>query len=155
MTNYIRIIIFIALTSLTTSLMAQKSLTLYSEILGNGYDIASLNIDYRFDSREIGWGVRLGYALGGSADVIAMGNFLIGPNKHKLELGAGLMNFSSGIDDGLFVDNVNKGIKPTANISYRYHAENGLMFKAGWTPILVSGSSSLITWGGLGLGWRF
>lgn len=137
-------------------LNAQKQQTIYVEGLGNGFAAASLNYDFRFAENDLGFGVRVGYAYGSVSNYLAMGNYLLGSKKHKLEIGIGLVHFAKRLNDDFFFRDIQPGIKPTANLSYRLHVNPGIMFKIGWTPILDSPINGILTiLPGLGLGWRF
>lgn len=137
-----------------STVQAQKKTTVYAEFLGNGYAWGTLNLDYRIGENDQGFGVRVGYSFGESANVLGMINYLIGSSKSKIEVGAGLLNFSDRDKLQLISSDIAAGIKPTFNISYRYHGDKGLVFKVGWTPFIIDNPEVLYTWVGVGIGWK-
>jgi len=133
---------------------SQKRTTVYAEFLGNGFALATANVDYRIGGNDKGFGIRGGYSYGESANILGMVNYLFGANKHKLEVGAGVLNFYDRDNLSLLSGDISKGVKPTVNISYRCHGNNGLMLKVGWTPFIIDNPEILYTWLGIGVGWR-
>lgn len=155
MIKYLQIILFLSsFLFLSHNVKAQKRATVYAEAYGNGYALSIINIDYRIGENDKGLGVRAGYAFGETCDFLGMVNYLIGPKNHKIELGLGVLNFASRDELALISSDISEGIKPTANISYRYNANNGFMFKVGWTPFIIDKNEKLLTWGGIGIGWK-
>ena len=154
MAHLIRLFLLSLLLLMAMNSHAQKSFSVYGELLGNGLN-ASVNIDYRLNSNKNGIGVRLGYALGSDINLIGMVNYLIGSEKHKLEVGAGVMNISRMLNDNILIENISKGLKLTGSVVYRYHADSGFLFRIGWTPIVADNSETLRFWLGTSVGWRF
>jgi len=153
--DYFRILLFItSFLLINLHVVAQKQTTIYAEFLGNGYAWGTVNMDYRIGKKDSGLGVRAGFSFGESADFLGMLNYLIGAKKHKIELGVGILNFSDRDKLQLISSDISKGIKPTGNISYRYHANNGLMLKIGWTPFKIDPNEKLYRWAGVGVGWK-
>ncbi len=130
---------------------SQKRHSVYLEGLGNAYLAASINYELRLMDPAEGPGIRIGFDLGGSLAAPILANYIIGSEKHKLEIGAGATLF---IDQVSQSGNVAEGPQPTGVIAYRYHGPSGFLLRAGWTPILMDRGSA-VGWGGVSIGWQF
>jgi hypothetical protein len=137
------------------SLVCRNSI--YVELLGHG-GLYSVNYDYRLGDKI---SLRVGISIWSmSMDMIIfqlndvkfrsfpiMVNYLIGERSHRLELGVGLMPtyISTGPGTFFYIINSNPSGHETilpviATVGYRYQPEKGgIIFRAGATPILVSG----------------
>jgi hypothetical protein len=87
-----------------------------------------------------------------------VGNFLLGGQNHKLELGAGITMFRfSGDASNSFGGSASAtGMMPagTAVIGYRYvPADGGFTFRAGFTPLVFKDFWQ--PWGGMSFGYLF
>lgn len=159
----------------------KRSNAIFLEGLGNGL-FYSLNYDTRFKkgSRD-GWGIRAGAgvisgSLVDSADnkkgkvtftsIPLLLTFLKGKRRSALELGIGSTfiftklkgsgnDTFEGVDGEVIRKLINKGsIAITAAAGYRYTSlNNGIIFRAGITPYIFSGSFSMLF--GVSLGYHF
>lgn len=149
----------------TEALQAKKgySRAFFLELFGNGA-LYSVNFDSRFKKgRRDGLGYRfgLGYftytdTISGLKQTIRLSaipfdiNYLLGKKKNALELGVGATLFSSRLNGeryntnnpdviGLEAFNIqSNGFIGFINIAYRYRTlNNGFMFKASFSPIIV------------------
>ena len=144
----------------------------YLELLGNGglFSINYERIVVENFALRLGFGAFESGTLFGEGDnsivtVPILGNFLIGKNKSKFEVGAGFLfgrkKFTSTLNSN---DNTTSSIMDlTGVIGYRYQPSTaGFMFRVGLTPFyaLKGGddaypSSGLFLSGGLSLGYSF
>jgi len=146
---------FFSLNCVVSTLYAQENKSVYTELLGNGFIIASVNYDQRLSNATDGVGFRIGVSVAdvgsGSFNFPVMINYLIGEDKHQLELGAGmllltkLISFNSGDDLS--------GVAYTGSVMYRLNFNSGLVFRIGYTPVIDK--SSYPVWFGSSLGFRF
>lgn len=136
--------------------------SLYLELLGNG-GLYSVNYDRLFTEN---FGGRIGFMYISSLDFIIVSaedfvlfpvllNYFVG-NRHKLELGAGVI-FVSVKSVGAFGFKSNSGgsnIVGTAVIGYRYqNPDGGFLFRIGFTPMI--NSEGIEPWGGISFGFSF
>lgn len=136
--------------------------SIYLEALGNGI-LYSVNYDRLFTENV---GGRIGIMYLSSFDIIftseenvllvpIMVNYFTG-NKHKLELGAGIV-YAHADNIGIFgigSGEGGSGIASTATIGYRYQNPNGgFLFRVGFTPFL--GKDGFEASGGISLGYSF
>ena len=150
----------------------------FLELFGNGA-LYSVNFDSRFKKgRRDGMGYRfgLGYfaftdTISGRKQTIRLSaipfdiNYLLGKKKNALELGVGATLFSLKLNGeryntnnsdfiGLEAFNIqSNGLIGFVNIAYRYRTlDNGFMFKASFSPIIVPVFFPLI---GISVGYHF
>jgi len=119
----------------------------FVEFLGKGF--LSLNLDYRInDTYAISIGVA-GIEEGTSPNV--MGYYFTGKS-HRLEIGGGISgNFKDRGFSNIFVHGV---------IGYRYQKKKGILFRAGFTPMVVfpctdESKTAVIPWAGISIGYSF
>ncbi len=125
----------------------KPSISPFVELLGKGF--ISLNLDYR---RKENYAVSIGVA--GIEDGISpnvMAYYLPG-KRHRIEIAGGI---SANFSDGSVVNTIVHGV-----IGYRYQKKKGLLFRAGFTPMLVipytdSGKYAFIPWAGISFGYSF
>lgn len=141
-----------------TSPTSQNSV--YLELLGNGL-LYSLNYD-RLITESIGLRVGVSYQKPNSEEIVTvpiMIQYLTGSGNSKLELGIGVClvsqpdrsSFSFLDDDKEFEGS---GALGTATIGYRYQrADEGLVFRAGFTPLF--GSIGFWPLAGISIGYGF
>ena len=136
----------------------QSKHTVYFEALGNGL-IYSINYDYGFSDDVVGWGLRLGVGYTPFSDsnfltIPCMVNYVIGKERHFLEIGAGAVFFTG---DAHFLGDYSydDSFGATMNISYRFQpSQGGLFFKGGVAPVL-SDEISTALWPQVALGISF
>jgi hypothetical protein len=153
--------------------------TVYLGAFGGGL-LFSANYEFRFRADQLGWGIHAGIGGGpgykvarlyytddagtlkeeGSTSPLALTipfgvNYLIGRKGHRVEFGVGATYMNA--DAAIFDEETTKHTwMLTATVAYRYYFRNGLMLRAGITPVLsVSGSGSPIPWPDGGIGIRF
>ena len=154
--------IFIVLFLSNFFIFAQKAQVIYVEGLGfrQGYTI---NYDRRTREGETdGLGFRVGVGIRPSDKVLEIPilvNYIRG-EKHALEMGLGILTTRvTTLTQRRIVTT------PTINVIYRFQAENGLNFRAGWSPIfykdvvlsnLPLNASNRLFWftPGISLGWK-
>jgi hypothetical protein len=156
-------LMFISFFTFNQNLIAQtKPNSIYFEALGNG-GLYSVNYDRLFTDN---FGIRAGIMYLSKVDIIfaaaedllifpATLNFFVG-EKHKLELGAGLVfaSVSNTSSFGFKSDSGGSNIVGTATIGYRYQKpDGGFLFRIGFTPLF--GSGGFEPWGGISLGFSF
>lgn len=119
----------------------------FIELGGKGW--LSLNVDFRIkESFAISAGIA-GIEEGIAPNVMG---YFFGGKRHRLETGGGLsVNFKDGAIYNLYIHGI---------IGYRYQKKRGLLFRAGFTPVLVipltdEGNYAVIPWLGLSLGYCF
>ncbi|HRZ49974.1 MAG TPA: hypothetical protein P5338_11340 [Bacteroidales bacterium] len=119
----------------------------FIELLGKGF--FSLNVDFRRkESHSFSIGVA-GIEEGWSPNVMY---YHFSGKRHRFEAGGGL---SGNFQDGSAVNMVVHGV-----VGYRYQKKKGLLFRAGFTPMLIvpfSAESKIafIPWAGVSLGYCF
>lgn len=153
--------------------------TVYLGALGGGL-LFSANYEFRFRTDQLGWGIHAGIGAGpgyrmarlyytdsagtlkeeGTRNPLELTipfgvNYLIGRKGHRVEFGVGA-TYMNG-DAAVFDEKTTKHTwMITTTIAYRYYFRNGLMLRAGITPILsVSGSGAPVPWPDAGIGMRF
>jgi hypothetical protein len=126
----------------------------YFELLGNGL-LYSINYDHRFTDVI---SVRAGMMVMGVVASPVTVNALLGGGSHRLELGAGALLLSAPgelaeeTEDEELEDL--RAVTATATVGYRFQPERGgLVFRAGFTPILVNGAG--LPWFGMSVGYAF
>jgi hypothetical protein len=146
----------------TTLLSAQRASSIFLELGGNGV-FYSVNYDTRFADKPNGLGMKIGGAVmyGNDAGyfVPASLNYLIGKQKHFLEIGSG----GVGIFYKNSAGNATQRVFPTATLVYRYQPiERGFLFRIGLAPVFApqennSYLSAKIFWllPGVSLGYKF
>jgi hypothetical protein len=145
--------------------------SIFIELAGNG-GIYSLNYD-RVITEQFSVRAGFGYmsmgatassgttSVSAKASILAVpvvGNFLLGSQNHKLELGAGItmFRFSGDASNSLGNSASATGMAPagTAVIGYRYvPGDGGFTFRAGFTPLVFK--DDWLPWGGLSFGYLF
>lgn len=153
--------------------------SVFFEVLGNGL---LYSINYERIIGDSGFSIRGGFsyfslsggttsgssAAGGSTSakfslitLPVLGNYYVGSDNHKLQLGIGLTFMytsatagSSGVGGASFSGFVPA---PTAAIGYRYiPADGGFAFFVGLTPFIIpGGDKTLVPWGGISFGGVF
>jgi hypothetical protein len=130
---------FLMLTFLccTALLFAQRASSIFLELGGNGV-FYSVNYDTRFADTPNGLGMKIGGAVmyGNDAGyfVPVSLNYLIGRQKHFLEVGGGGVGIFSNNSGG----NPIKRVFPTAILVYRYQPiERGFLFRVGLAPVFA------------------
>jgi len=146
--------------------------SIFIELAGNG-GIYSLNYD-RVITEQFSIRAGFGYmSMGASASsggatvsakatmlaVPVVGNFLLGNENHKLELGAGItmFRFTGSGSSSLGGSASATGMVPagTAVIGYRYVPhDGGFTFRAGFTPLVMK-DGGFQPWGGMSFGYLF
>lgn len=139
-----------------------KANSIYFEALGNG-GLYSVNYDRLLTDN---FGIRAGFMYLSKIDIFFVAaedilifpatlNFFVG-EKHKLELGAGLVfaSVSNTSAFGFKSDSGGSNIVGTATIGYRYQKpDGGFLFRIGFTPLF--GTGGFEPWGGISLGFSF
>lgn len=83
-----------------------------------------------------------------------MATYLLGPGNSHFEIGGGLGLATAGVEDIDIGNDRASTVYGTATFGYRYQKpEGGVMFRAGFTPIVASGN--IIPWVGVGVGYAF
>lgn len=122
----VTILLFIALGLSSSAQEAQKPGTVISLELGGRNFLIGADVDFGIgQTRKHRLSAGLGiWGFGGG---YGMYRYLFGQEKHFLELGAGsLFRFDPSEDESLMILN--------GWIGYRYHKNNGFVFRAGLTP---------------------
>jgi len=135
---------------------AQANKVIYTELLGNGFIVFSLNYDQRISKKKNGLGFKLGVSAVDSPLKVSafsgMANYLIGKERHFLELGVGAILLTEEIH---LPGNVFNGIGMTSSLMYRCHSlDGGFMFRGGVAPFLNQGDF-LWWWPSVGVGFNF
>ncbi|HKP77068.1 MAG TPA: hypothetical protein VJT67_16170 [Longimicrobiaceae bacterium] len=142
----------------------RRSNTFFVELGGNAI-LYSLNGEHFFTPKA---GLRVGAGYvgvgeddgAGSADVLlvpVMGTYLLGEGNHHFEVGAGLGYATAHVETTDVDTDIERGstVCGTATFGYRYQKPTGgVMFRAGFTPMIFSGGS-ILPWVGLGVGYAF
>lgn len=136
----------------------RKKKTIYGEFLGVGY-IYSLNYDVRFTStsKGNGPGMRIGVSNFGATYFPIQVNYLIGGQRHFLELASGVTLATSNysINNGTYGS---FNVSPSSSIGYRFQPVNNGVFIRLSADIFYSFSidqDGFMPWGGLGIGYSF
>jgi hypothetical protein len=142
----------------------------FAEIAGNAF-VYSVNYERLFG--DTGFTARLGFSymsLGASAGnastsvtwvaVPILGNYLVGGENHKLQLGLGatMLYVTTTASSGALFGSVSGLVPvPTAALGYRYvPARGGFTLFVGLTPFIIpGGDKTFLPWGGLSLGGVF
>ena len=83
-----------------------------------------------------------------------MATYLLGPGNGHFEIGGGVGLATAGVEDIDIGDDRASTVYGTATFGYRYQKpEGGVMFRAGFTPIVASGN--IIPWVGVSVGYAF
>jgi len=132
---------------------------IYIELLGSAgfiYNVSYDRIIFNHKNQNISVGLGIQYYNDNRSEINLQTispqiNYLLGSNRHFLELGVGL--FWDFLDS-----DVNSLIM---RIGYRYQRKNGLFYKIGFTPALTKlflrfgEGYTIIPWGGIALGYAF
>ena len=147
--------ILICLVFSSFQLISQSKNALYLEALGNGV-VYSINYDWRFSKSMNGLGLRFGFGGFYAQDDVLLSvpvlfNRLWGKRNHYLETAAGFGYYR--FPDNIIGDyDYDSFFAATFSLNYRYQpSDGGLMFKAGWTPV-VSDKITEWNWVGIGVG---
>lgn len=148
--KFAKFLVFATITFLCVSAYSQRQQGVYAELLG-----ASTTIGVHYDTRfneNTKWGGRIGIAYTNSssqdffqsAPIKTTGftfpiavNYLIGNNKHNLELGIGI---SYGLYSCKYrgvaheVEKSHNASFGFIDVGYRFQSQNGLMIRAGINP---------------------
>ena len=130
----------------TLSFKKTRDKNIYVEFLGSS-NLIGVSFDSRFTPISP-WGYRLGvsYFQGGDSFIKASNsnrglffpievNFLTSGNKHKLELGLGLIEKSKDQYETInLTSNTTFGYYFFSNIGYRYISTKGFLFRIGLSP---------------------
>ena len=139
----------------------RRSNTFFVELGGNAL-VYSLNGEHFFTPQL---GVRVGAGLlainesdgDGDASVLlvpVMATYLLGEGNSHFEIGAGAGFATAGVADVDIGNERASAVYGTATFGYRYQKPaGGVIFRAGFTPIVASGN--IIPWIGLGVGYAF
>jgi hypothetical protein len=149
----------------------------YAEMVGRAL-MYSINFDMRAErGSQKGWGFSVGYSRLGLALVTDNGrdlryhpmnlvpvsiNYLLGKNKHFMELGGGATFMLGGLrnyqlEEYVFADDAipAKGMFGHFIVGYRYVPPiNGIMLRLTATPLFGS-NGGIHFWGGLSIGYQF
>lgn len=137
----------------------RASTALYAELLGSGL-FFSINYEHRMDQALA---FRVGGLYGGEKAywgfVQALGLESLAPS-HHLEYGGGIGII--GVEFTLWGYSSSGPAKPHVyfplHVGYRFQpSDGGLVFRLGFTPIVIIGENKtgLLPWGGLSLGWSW
>ena len=139
----------------------RASNTFFVELGGNAV-VYSLNYE-RFFTPKLG--VRVGgmYLMGdddagtevGIGLFPVMATYLLGAGNSHFETGAGIGIATAGVDEtDVGEDWGDSAVYATATLGYRYQKpEGGVIFRAGFTPIIASGT--IVPWAGVSVGYAF
>ena len=134
-----------------------RAQVIYGELLGNGI-VFSANYDFRFTKSQKGFGMRLGlgfFGVSGSGIItVPVGiNHLAGKAPDYFESGIGITYAKfTGTD---FFSGSGSWLVPS--IGYRYQPEhNGFFWRIAISPLIsLEKGDGWISWGGIGLGYKF
>lgn len=111
---------------------------MYIELFGNALYFGSINYERMLAPRL---SARVGVSPVGAFPVMA--NYLAGRGDHRLEAGIGLLAGASEVNT-----------LGTATLGYRYQPQvQGMVFRAGWTPLLGRGEIGF--WFGVSAGYTW
>ncbi|MEM8909342.1 MAG: hypothetical protein AAGD05_15960 [Bacteroidota bacterium] len=133
---------------------AQWEKAVYAEVLGNGFIIASINYDQRIAHTR--FGARLGFTIvdarAGQFTFPFMVNYLMGSDRHAIEVGIGGLYINKQIEFGSpFLS----GTAFNGSLMYRLHfSKTNLLIRAGFATIHKS-EKPLPFWPGFSFGTRF
>lgn len=135
---------------------SQASKAVFVELGGPGI-ITSANYDFRFSSKNDGWGGRIGiggfsiYGVGLLTVPLGVNYLISNDGKNYFEMGAGYTHLSGGVTGRTLFDSS----LGTLSIGYRRMPEkSGVMFKAEITPLFRS-NFLFPYFGGFGIGYKF
>lgn len=135
-------------------------MSLYYEVIGSGIT-NSANIEVRFGKKQNGFGLRAGFGFfsldnNSYLSVPFAANFILGKDRSKLELGAGVTLYS--FDQQFIFDRENHETYSFI-IMYRYQPEkSGVVIRAGFTPMIgtVNNSTAFLPYiPGFSIGYKF
>jgi len=134
--------------------------TFFVELGGNALAY-SLNGEHFFTPqlgiRVGGMYLRVDDSEGENANVLlvpVMATYLLGEGNSHFEIGAGAGFGTAGVEDVDLGNDRASTVYGTATFGYRYQKPaGGVIFRAGFTPIVASGS--VIPWAGLSVGYAF
>lgn len=148
---------FSVLFCFSVELNAQWNTAFYVEGLGDGFIIASLNVDQRLSKENGGLGVRVGFSYvhfdSDQYNIPMSVNYLFGDEKHFLEVGVGAVFIKTAIDFGGY-NRFPGGFHGTGSLMYRFHSPSSVfIFRAGITHFTNREGFPPI-WPGVSLGFR-
>ena len=124
----------------------EPSTSVYLELLGKGF--YSVNVDFRKTERKA---FSIGYQAAEDGHIPSLMYYHFGGARYRLEMGGGLSCVFTR-EDGL------AGMGIHGVIGYRYQKKKGLIFRAGFTPLIgipftVTGRFVIVPLVGISLGY--